>query len=1619
MAKIGSIIQEQRKKQEAYQEKRAAGYTKLGASRETYVSAPDPAQRLTDLMQARARTTPSSDPMDPQPWRSGNGSGFDLAKFLTGTGAKGANAIAKQGSSALSFLERNTVGAGLGLLTGDREIYKSLPFYQLNEGVSRDAEALGRAFDANTAAGGKAAQIAESIGVGTIAAIPQALVAMATAGGSMAAQGLEAASAAAQASPTLARTLQGAAGQMAKSPNYWTSFFSTVGNSYESAKADGADDTRAALYALADSLIGSVVEVSGGIQTLPGELRGGRFTVRKWIDTMLDEGKEEVVQGVLSRGLENTVYGKGNPIASLRDGNAMFNPGTMASEFGMGAAVGGILGGAQGLLGNAAAPRGETVSQEAALTGSEALAREAGQRAGTENRAQEAVEAPRGDFLTEQLFGREKAASQGETASTAVDDNPTVHTPVEQATIEAYKRAADSGLVNFVKNAVANKGSNKGRYDLKPVDSRACEDIKALTGVDASGFSTAMESRMAEHIVRDHGPEGLTDHSMADLNDIGRIQYVLDHYDSMEHGGSSSAYVTNKPGGGVRQAQTVVYKKAVNGTYYVVEAVPETKRKTVFVVSAYMEKAKGAPQTADAKAPAYTPKSGNEAVTFADTSIPASGENVNDGLGAADAGFSTAGLEGTEQTSRTLDTSLHEATGREGTGMSPEAYREMFRYQSQTEGMTQHLAQEALYLMRDGKETFIRDIDEAAYQGIVDSLKAAEVWSAEQVDAAHMIKTELQGRSISGEIAQEELVDWVDTMRQRATAGGQGVQAWSKWSREGNEGGYRTEAEAWDNLKSSSLSNEEKQRIFRDIVVWDSQIEAVRSGDAAALKDIILQVAKERGTLDGLTGRQSRTLTALAEKSLDSMDFDQLKSMAYASTSALSTDSTPANLGQKIKTIQVLNMLSSPKTAAKNLVGNTTFYGLDALSMKGAAILDMALSRVTGTRSVAFERGALSPASMKDAARAMRMAVAEITLDVDMDGGKSRYGTSSKRTFRAGGGFLERVLSACERNMAYLLNATDEFYKGAARGTAERTQALVDQGKIRTDNSHYAQEQAEALAKYRTFQDDSKISDLIQTIHDGLNMLVGVGDSGRKTRSGNAVHAFGAGDIVAPFTRVAGNLASRGLEYSPLNAAKGAVEIVDAVVRSAGGRQADPARQAKGVSNLARGMTGTAIAYGFMQLAKAGLLRQAEDEDDEDVRALNAAEGISGTQFNLDAAKRLLSGAGSAWKAGDTLVDLGSIEPLNLLMNLGTEMAKDGGNPIAASFRAAPESFLDATAELPVMQFVGNSATDIIRYNQDPKEVLVREAANTAAASLLPNLLRSAARGLDDRPRSTYAGDSLAENMRDNVKNSIPGLRQTLPGSVDPFGRDRTYQGGRADILLNAVLNPVGVSTYTQDDISRELERVRGKTGDASFYPDKSAPSKLSGDGREVSLSYAQRQDFQKVRGSTALVTMGQMLGSSAYKSASSEAKAELLSACNDYAYQVAKAGVLGSGSVDSWVLNAKNARRELGVSTAEYIALYQKYGGNLMSGSGYEKTREAVKAGLTVEEYAEYKGSVSGLTADKDANGTSISGSKKEKVIAAIDAQDLSPTEKDWLYLLNYDGKNAQKDLRGMPWNR
>ena len=190
------------------------------------------------------------------------------------------------------------------------------------------------------------------------------------------------------------------------------------------------------------------------------------------------------------------------------------------------------------------------------------------------------------------LDGSEKAAPREAAESTAVNTDPAKHTAVEQAVIDKYQNAVDENLAAYVQIVRDNGISGLKPYELKPVSERAAEDILRITGVETRGNTTKIEARMISHILTDHGEIGKTDHSMRDIHDIARIQFVLDNYDNVADGGRSTAYMTVKPNGKHGLARTVVFSKSVNGTYYIVEAVPNTKAKTVFIVSVYMKKNK-------------------------------------------------------------------------------------------------------------------------------------------------------------------------------------------------------------------------------------------------------------------------------------------------------------------------------------------------------------------------------------------------------------------------------------------------------------------------------------------------------------------------------------------------------------------------------------------------------------------------------------------------------------------------------------------------------------------------------------------------------------------------------------------------------------------------------------------------------------------------------------------------------------------------------------------------------------------------------------------------------------------------------------------------------------------
>ena len=84
-------------------------------------------------------------------------------------------------------------------------------------------------------------------------------------------------------------------------------------------------------------------------------------------------------------------------------------------------------------------------------------------------------------------------------------------------------------------------------------------------------------------------------------------------------------------------------------------------------------------------------------------------------------------------------------------------------------------------------------------------------------------------------------------------------------------------------------------------------------------------------------------------------------------------------------------------------------------------------------------------------------------------------------------------------------------------------------------------------------------------------------------------------------------------------------------------------------------------------------------------------------------------------------------------------------------------------------------------------------------------------------------------------------------------------------------------------------------------------------------------------------------------------------------------------------------------------------------SSRSYAAAQEAQKQGISAEAYAKYKDATANLTADKDENSKTINGSKKAKVLDAIDKMQLSKKQKDWLYL---DAGYSEKDIGKAPWN-
>lgn len=1336
----------------------------------------------------------------------------------------------------------------------------------------------------------KAGSVANTIGTGVIAALPQAALALLTLGTSSAG--------------TLTQTSSGLAGsietvmrRISSDPSYWLSFMQETGGNFAEAKGAGATDEQAILAATIAGLANAAIEVGGGLENNNWMNDGTLSALSKaknLIKGAIEEGGEELIQNPISRAMQKLVYDGDREWLSLdntaQGRDAVFNPYQSAEEFATGAAVGGILGAGNFALNRALGSRSQNQAQNTQLTQDELLdaAMQATNRGETltgpvqaaNQTTQQTTQGTAERGAEGVITGNEASALDEAMRSTFTEAVSGISSDVatnKPQNVKNLLNATKEQITRFIQNAF-NKQNQFQYLKISDVSPELAETLRAA-GINVDGYAHALRDNDIRHVESSHGSQSNDKYKVtADM--LGDVQNVIDNYDVLYRGFDTRF---GNP--------TVVYEKRMgNRTFYVEEVMSDgvlgTKQMVVTgenskpsFLKKYTEVASVSDDTDVPARSGSTGQSppGNHAPdapynTSYNPTVAQPGNSVNQNVSANDMGAMRSQFESVPKQSQTQSNTINSM---ETDWDVPEAQRTPIMYDTISEAKS--LDNARLRLAQD-------------YAGEMAELRGKHNWSGEEVDMGMTILDNYRR-------AAEQTGDWTEYSNWRkevsahGTAAGQALQAYAKYSRQTGGGIVADASAALERAAKKTNKAEIMNRVSALAQQYDAAVGTGQENAKVNVNDLVdiiksASTARQTGTLIGnktppiVNWAMNRIANyARAEAQAgggENLDF--LRTFAADSIYNIAADTRAVSAGEQVKTVRRMGMLSKVSTVMRNLVSNNVFDPIDSIARNVSVPLDMLVSTITGTRSVAGDASWFSAAKRKGSMDGLARACMEVGLDVDASGTAGKYENTSNRTFKMSGGVFSKLMSVWEAYQGYTLNATDEFQKGGIEASVQKgIDRLYEKGKITDDSLRNAGEQ-EAL--YRTFQDKTVLSDAAIGVRNALNKAH-IGD-------------IGAGDIMLPFAQVPSNLGARAIEYSPAGLGVAAADFIN-MIDSARKGEFTAAQQAKAVQGVGRALTGS----GMIAIAAAGALRGwlkvTGDDDDKNKDALSKTHGLDGTQLNISAALRDLRGESAQWQAGDQLLSIGFLDPLNAQLTTGALIADDirseagvtAGRVLGNSLSGALQSVLDT----PVMSTFQDVATNYEYSGASTPGGKMMDAAQKYAAnqlsSVIPNSLRGIAQGLDDTERNAYSSDNVWQQAVDNAKASIPGLRETLPAKTDVWGNPVKNEGGIRN-FMNRNINPGNVTTYKPDAVSSEIEKISEATN-TSLYPDRTAPRSLKVDGEAVSLTFEQRSMYQKAYGDAYSAAVTSLMNDKNYKAMPDSMKAEILQQAKDTATEQAR----------------------------------------------------------------------------------------------------------------------------------
>ena len=794
-------------------------------------------------------------------------------------------------------------------------------------------------------------------------------------------------------------------------------------------------------------------------------------------------------------------------------------------------------------------------------------------------------------------------------------------------------------------------------------------------------------------------------------------------------------------------------------------------------------------------------------------------------------------------------------------------------------------------------------------QAEYDYLMGKDAWTAEDLVTAKLVTKNLFQNG--GDGAQSQITEMNQRIQEHGTNLGQTLQAFSII---GTMEDAKDPMTAAQHAQKTIMNMKQEDSTFRQkeggqtFKQWQKGIadninriamavEQVEDGDSAGMRDIIRQIARDRNTTAWFG--TSQNLTKAAESVLGKLDFDDLKTVANAQIAAMSDDFRARSKSEIIGGIRKQSMLSSIKTFARNITGNS-FGGLmdSASDSTGGRLMDAVLSKFTGRKTVGndFKNAGTYMKAAKEAAQFASLCVElDIPIETDAagslsaamgDGGNGKY---VGKTFRSTGNVAMRAMYAYQKYMSYALEVSDKIFEGG-------TNAAVSESLTNLKNANLSEDQIAQLSEFtanrRTFKDatwEDWVGDEKRTHGSNLSRAA----VGLKNGIGNK---FGkAGEIVAdtalPFASVPMNVAQTGIDYTA-GIAKSVGEVVSIMKDVKAGKEIDVARQRQAASDFGRGLTGVGMIAMFASAAAMGVVK-VNDPKDKDEKALLQAEGRSGAQINWSALNRGLTGESAEWQDGDIISSLDFLEPFNTQLYLGYELSQEDSvldmlkRYPDATVKSVFNSFMDSPM-MTGLTDLQDLVTDVVGAETTTERAdAIAGYAGDAAATFIPQFVRQTAQLTDGYYRDTR-GSNSAEYAINNIIAGLPGLSQTLPKKYSGLG-EAQERGG----FLRTFVDPTDTHVYRKNDVTGYLEDLsQSLGGDTSFIPDRQAPMKLHVNGEDVALDGTAREVYQKTYGELVNGYYSRLMNSSVFQGLPDEQKANALNRAKTYATEHARAAV-------------------------------------------------------------------------------------------------------------------------------